>query len=68
MAAWADESGNLSPVAASKRLRGGVIMLAVGLALAVVLVKAQLHVGYRALLFVPFLFAANGFYQGLYRT
>lgn len=43
-------------------------MLAVGLAMAVILVKAQLHLGYRAFLFVPFLLAANGFYQGLYRT
>lgn len=68
MPAWADESGNLSPVAASKRLRGSVIMLAAGLAMAVFFVKAQLHVGYRAFLFVPFLLAANGFYQGLYRT
>ena len=68
MAAWAEESGNLSPVVASHRLRGGVIMLAVGLTLAVILAKAQVHLGYRAFLFVPFLLAANGFYQGLYRT
>jgi len=68
MATWADETGNLSPGAASKRLRGGVVMLAVGLAMAVVFVKAEIHVAYRALLFLPFLLAANGFYQGLYRT
>ena len=43
-------------------------MLTVGLAMAVIFVKAQIHIGYRALLFVPFLLAANGFYQGLYRT
>lgn len=43
-------------------------MLAVGLAMAVVFVEAELHLAYRALLFVPFLLASNGFYQGLYRT
>jgi hypothetical protein len=60
--------GNLSPAAATKRLRGGVIMLTVGLAMAVALVKLETHPAARALLFVPFLLAANGFYQGLYRT
>ncbi|MCA9625817.1 MAG: hypothetical protein KC731_42635 [Myxococcales bacterium] len=65
---WVELPGNLSPHAASKRLRSGVIMLAIGLALGVVLVKSDLPIAYRALLFLPFFMTANGFYQGLYRT
>jgi hypothetical protein len=68
MATWAEQPGNLSPVAASNRLRGGVIMLTLGLVMGIIFAKTEIHLGYRALLFLPFFLAANGFYQGLYRT
>ncbi len=66
--AWARPIGNLSPGAASARLRAGVIALAVALALGVALVQLQVATPWRMALFVPFFFAASGFYQGLYRT
>ena len=68
MEAWARPNGNLSPLAASARLRHGVVALAVALALGVVLVELSVPAVWRLTLFVPFLFAASGFYQGLYRT
>jgi hypothetical protein len=68
MEAWARPVGNLSAAAATNRLRGGIIMLAVALAGAVVMVYTHLHPMWRAVLLVPFFFAANGFYQGLHRT
>lgn len=60
--------GNLSPGAASKRLRWAVVMLAVALSGAVAMASAELGHAWRLLLFFPFLMTANGFYQGLYRT
>ena len=68
MEAWAKPVGNLSPRAASQRVRNGVIMLTIALVVAVLLVKTEVHVAWRALLGLPFFLAANGFYQGLYKT
>ena len=67
MEAWANTAGNLSPGAASRRLRLGVIILAIGLIGAVIMTSAAVHPAYRALLFIPFFLAANGFYQGRHR-
>jgi hypothetical protein len=60
--------GNLGCESQSNRLRGGVIMFALSLAIAVVMVKLGASGGYRAALFIPFLVATNGVYQGLYKT
>ena len=68
MEAWATTPGNLSPGAASRRLRAGVAVLGIALICAVVMVNTGVHAGWRALLFLPFFIAASGFYQGLYRT
>jgi hypothetical protein len=43
-------------------------MLTIALAVAVLLVKTEVHVAWRVLLALPFFMAANGFYQGLYKT
>jgi len=58
----------VSETAASARLRHGVVALAVALALGVALVESGVPAIWRLTLFVPFFFAAAGFYQGLYRT
>ena len=50
------------------RVRFGLFALSLALAVAVALVKVELHFAWRLLLFLPFFFAASGFYQGLYRT
>ena len=68
MEVWAQPTGNLSTRAASRRVRNGVIMLTIALVVAVVLAKTHVPVAYRALLGLPFFLAANGFYQGLYKT
>jgi hypothetical protein len=68
MEAWARPVGNLSPAAASKKLRTGVAMLAVGLAAAVALAKLEAGWPLRLLLLVPFFLAGNGFFQSLYRA
>jgi hypothetical protein len=60
--------GNLSPLAASRRLRQAVVVLTFALGAAIALVRADVHPAWRALLFLPFFVAASGFYQGLYRT
>lgn len=68
METWARPEGNLSATPAAKRLRGGVIALTLALGLAVILVQWDVTPGYRLLLFLPFIVAANGFFQALYRT
>jgi hypothetical protein len=68
MESWAKPQGNLDAAGTTRRLRAGVMALAVALGIAVVMAKADVSVGYRLLLFLPFFAAANGFFQGLYRT
>ena len=68
MEAWAARAENLSSGASSKRLRGGVVLLGIALMIAVTLVHTGVHPAWRLLLFLPFWAAAQGFYQGLYRT
>lgn len=68
MEAFVRPIGNLSPGAASRRLRQGVAMLGLALAVSVALVYVDLHQAWRLLLFLPFFVSANGFYQGLFRT
>lgn len=68
METWAKPRGNLTAGPAAVRLRGGVVALAVALAIGVILVYLSVPWGYRLLLFVPFFVAANGFFQALYRT
>lgn len=61
-------SGNLGDRAQNARLRMSLVFLALGLGLAVLLIRTDAAAGYRALLFVPFFGAAFGAYQGLFRT
>ena len=68
MESWARPQGNLDVTGTTRRLRFGVIALAVALAIAVVMAKADVSTGYRLWLVLPFFAAANGFFQGLYRT
>ena len=68
MEAWARPVGNLSPRAANVRVRYGLFALSLALAVAVALAKVEVRFEWRVLLFLPFFFAASGFYQGLYRT
>jgi hypothetical protein len=68
MEAWARPVGNLSPAAASKKLRTGVMMLGIGLAGAVTMAKLDAPLVLRLLLLVPFFLAANGFFQSVYRA
>jgi len=60
--------GNLGCGEQSKRLRMGVIAFTISLVIAVVMLKLGAAPGYRVALFLPFLAAANGVWQGLYRT
>lgn len=60
--------GNLGDAQQNKRLRMSVGLFAATLVLAISLLELHVGRGYLALLFIPFLLAANGFYQGLYRT
>ena len=60
--------GNLGEEEQNRRLRMGVLASTVAMILAVIVVKLDLWAGYRVLMFLPFLFAANGVYMGLYRT
>ena len=59
---------NLQLDGQNRRLRMGLIGLMVALGLAVWLVSAEVHRGWRLLLFFPFFSAAIGAWQGLYRT
>jgi hypothetical protein len=66
--AWGAPVGNLSPRAATKRLRQALVMLALTLAAAVVLAKTGVAAPWRIALALPMFVVANGFYQALYRT
>lgn len=68
MDAWARQRGNLSPAAASARLRIAVSMLTLALIVGVVLAKLDVSWPWRLTLFFPFFLASNSFLQGLYRT
>ncbi len=68
MDAEAKPVGNLTPHAASKRLRFGMAMLALALVAAVVLHEMSSSRWWRLALFVPFVLAAHGVFMGLYRT
>lgn len=50
------------------RLRAAVVLVAVGLGAAIAFVKGDFPTWARALCFVPFVFAANLAFQGLFRT
>lgn len=68
MEARARYPGNLGAEAQARRLRVGIVALGVALTVATVMVKMDLPAGYRLLLFIPFLVAANGIATGLFRT
>lgn len=59
---------NLGSGAQNLRLRQAVITLALTLGLTIFLVEADVARTWRLLLFFPFMFAAVGAIQGLYRT
>lgn len=59
---------NLSTRGQNQRLRLGIVLLTVGLALTVALVKLQVEPLYRLGLFVPFFMASFTTLQGLCRT
>lgn len=60
--------GNLGCENQNKRLRSGVYAFAGSLGLAVLLLKLEVAPLYRLTLFIPFLFASIGVYQGLFKT
>lgn len=68
MEADAKPVGNLTPHAASKRLRFGMAMLALALISAVTIHELSLSRWWRLALFLPFVLAAHGVFMGLYRT
>lgn len=59
---------NLASLGQNFRLRMGVLVLGASLVASVIIVKADVHRGWRAALFVPFFMAAFGAWQGLYRV
>lgn len=59
---------NLGSGAQNMRLRQAVITLTLALALTIFMVEAEVARSWRLLLFFPFMFAAIGAVQGLYRT
>ncbi|MEL7368024.1 MAG: hypothetical protein AAFN74_03860 [Myxococcota bacterium] len=68
---WNSENAagtNLKTKGQNYRLRMGVIMLGVSLLATVLLVQADFHRAWRAVLFLPFFMAAFGAWQGLFRT
>jgi hypothetical protein len=62
------QQGNLSEAEQNQRLRMGVVVSTIAMIIAVLVVKADLGWGFRLLMFLPFMVAANGVYMGLYRT
>lgn len=60
--------GNLGDKAQNRRLRMGLVSVALGLVLAVVMVQTGASSLARLGLFVPFFFGAFGALQGLFRT
>ncbi len=68
MQAWTSDTGNLSPGAANRRVRHGIVALAVGLAVAVLMQRYMLGWAWRGLLIIPFFAAGSGFLNGFYRS
>jgi hypothetical protein len=64
----AGHSCNITDRSQNQRMRVGVIMFAVALAIGVVMVQAGVPAAYRLLLIIPFWAAANAFTSALYRT
>lgn len=64
----ADTGRNLTDEDATRRLRGGIVMLAVALMGAAILEKTGASPYLRLALFVPFFFAEYSFFQAIYRT
>jgi hypothetical protein len=58
--------GNLGEEERSRRLRGGVLVFGVGIALAVLALKLGASQGVLAALFLPFGVGANGIYSALF--
>ena len=59
---------NLGDVPQDRRLRMGAVAFALGLVLAVAMLKLGASPSLRLLLTIPFFFGAFGLYQGLFRT
>jgi hypothetical protein len=60
--------GNLGDAPQDSRLRMGAVAFALGLVLAVVMLKLGAPAPLRLVLAVPFFVGANGLYMGLFRT
>jgi len=58
--------GNIGEGPQNARMRAGVIAFVVAIAVSVAMVRSGLHPALRLLLLVPFFFAANGVYMGLF--
>lgn len=59
---------NICPRARAWRLRGGILVIGVGLLLGVALVKAEVPMAVRALVFVPFFAGSFMVLQAAFRT
>jgi hypothetical protein len=68
MACSIPREGNLGDVPQDTRLRMGAVAFALGLVLAVVMVKLGAPPPLRLVLAVPFFAGAHGLYMGLFRT
>lgn len=64
----ATRDGNLGQIQQDQRLRLGVVAVALGILLAVLLIKLGAPPAMRLALFVPFFFGSAGVYMGLYGT
>lgn len=68
MEAWAKPEGNLGSKAINTKLRRGQFWLTVSLVVAVLMYSFEVSWEVRVLLFVPFFFAAGGFFQATRKT
>lgn len=68
MATGNEFAANLADVNVARRLRYGIVCLGLGLVLAVVFERSHASPYLRGLLFVPFFFSANAFFQGASQT
>jgi hypothetical protein len=59
---------NIGPAEQRKRLRFGLVALAVGIALTVVLIWSGISPLYRLALFVPYAMAGSGYFQARDKT
>ena len=59
-------AGNIGEGPRNARMRKGVLAFLVALGLAVLMARLGVHPAVRVLLVVPFFFASNGLYMGLY--